>query len=106
MERNVNDADDAVEHATSGAHEAIDKVTGALRPGVEHLAEDAHHAVDRVANTASRMKQTLQVGGGRLKDAQARFSAERRAQIRDRPIASVALAFGVGIALGWLLRAR
>lgn len=78
MERNVNDPNGAVEPASSGARQAIDKVTGALRPGVEHLAEDAQHAVDRVADAASRLKQTLQVGGGRLKDAQARFSADRR----------------------------
>lgn len=83
MERNVNDPNGAVEPASSGARQAIDKVTGALRPGVEHLAEDAQHAVDRVADAASRLKQTLQVGGGRLKDAQARFSAERRAPIAD-----------------------
>jgi ElaB/YqjD/DUF883 family membrane-anchored ribosome-binding protein len=106
MERNVSDSNGAVEDASSGAHQTIDKVTAVLRPGVEHLAEDAHHAVDRFADSASQLKERLLVGGGQLKDAQARFSAERRLQIRESPIASVALALGVGIALGWLLRSR
>lgn len=106
MESNANDTTGSVEHASSGAHKAIDKVSGALRPGVEHLAEDAHHAVDRVADTATQLKSRLLVGGGQLMDAQARFSAERRLQIRENPITSVALAVGIGIALGWLLRSR
>ena len=106
MERNLNDTHGAVEHTSIGAHRAIDKVSGALRPGVEHLAEGAHQAVERFADTASQLKASLRTGGGHLKEAQARFSAERRSQIRESPIASVALACGVGFALGWLLRSR
>lgn len=106
MERNLNDTHGTVEHASSGAHQAIDKVSGTLRPGVEHLAEGAHQAVERFADTASQLRSRLLTGGGQLKEAQARFSAERRSQIRDNPIASVALACGIGFAVGWLLRSR
>ncbi len=106
MERSVNDTNGTVERASSGAHQAIDKASGALRPGVEHLAEDAHQAVDRFADKAARLKERLLTSGGQLQDAQARFSAERRSQIRESPMASVALAFGIGMALGWLLRSR
>ncbi len=106
MERNVSDTNGAVEHASRGAHQAIDKVSGTLRPGVEHLADGAHQAVERFADSASQLKARILTGGGQLKEAQARFSAERRSQIRESPITSVALACGFGFALGWLLRSR
>ncbi len=106
MERVYKETNGAVERASSGAHHAIDRVSGALRPGVEHLADDAHQAVERFTGAASQLKERLLAGGGHLKDAQARFSADRRSQIRESPLASVALALGVGIALGWLLRSR
>ena len=106
MERNLNDTHGTVAHASIGAHQAIDKASGALRPGVEHLAEGAHQAVERFTDTASVLRSRLLAGGDQLKEAQARFSAERRSQIRDSPFASVALACGIGIAVGWLLRSR
>lgn len=106
MERNIDEGNGAVERTSSGAHQAIDKVSDASRPVVRHLTENAHQAVDRVAGAASQLKERLLIGGGQLKDAQARFSAERRTQIRENPIAAVGLAFGIGIALGWLLRSR
>ncbi|MEO8123694.1 MAG: hypothetical protein ABI633_06560 [Burkholderiales bacterium] len=95
MKRDVNETNAAVERAFSGAHQAIDKVSGALRPGVEHLAKDAHQAVGRFGGAASRPKEMLLVGGRQLKDAQARFSVDRRSQIRESPTAWVALAFGL-----------
>jgi ElaB/YqjD/DUF883 family membrane-anchored ribosome-binding protein len=95
MENDINQTHGTVERASSGAHQAIDKVSSALQPRMEHLAEDAHQAVDRLAGAASQ-----------LKNAHARFSADRRSQIRESPMASVALSFGVGMILGWLLRSR
>jgi ElaB/YqjD/DUF883 family membrane-anchored ribosome-binding protein len=90
MERNINDTNN-----TTNTHGIV-----------EHVAEDVHQTVGRVADVASKLKGKLAAGGGQLKGAQERFNAERRTQIRDSPITSVAIAFGVGIALGWLLRSR
>lgn len=106
MESNITASNGAVERASYGAHQAIDKVSGALRPGVEHLADDAHQAVERAAGAAFELKERLRVGANQLKVAQERFSADRRSQIRESPMVSVGLALGVGIALGWLLRSR
>ncbi len=106
MERDINETNGAVQRVSSGAHKTIDKVSGALRPGVDHLAENAHHAVDRVADVTAKLQEKLVVGSGQLKQAQARFSDERRVQIRESPLASVGVAFGAGLVLGLLLRSR
>ncbi len=105
MERNVNNLGSTVEHA-AGTNDATSPAASAPWPRAEHVAEDVHPSLGRVADAASRLKEGLLVGGGQLRAAQARFSAGRRVQIRKSPFASVALAFGAGIALGWLLRSR
>jgi hypothetical protein len=42
----------AVDQAGMGAHDVIDKVSGAARPAVDRIASGAHLAVDKFATVA------------------------------------------------------
>jgi len=88
-----------VDHASTGAHEAIDKVSGAARPVVGRIASGAHHAVDQFASAAGQAADTLGVTGEQLNNAQVRAMEQCRGYLRDHPVASL----GIAVAAGFLL---
>jgi ElaB/YqjD/DUF883 family membrane-anchored ribosome-binding protein len=93
----------AVGSATNGAHGVVDTATAAA---VGHLAAGIHHAVDSVAGTAAHAAESLQATGRQWRDAQGRLTERCGAQVRDRPLTSLAVAAGAGLLLGWLLSRR
>lgn len=95
-----------VEHAAGAAHAAVDRASDAARPTVEHIAAGAHEAVDRVAGAATHAAEALEAKGEQLRDAQSHLIAACREQLRERPIATIAMAVAAGFALNWLLTRR
>lgn len=96
----------SVDQATSSVHKAIDKASDAARPAVDRVAAGAHQAVDKLAGAATQAAETLQVKRAQLTDAQSRFAESVRAQVREKPIASLGIAVAGGFLLSWLLIRR
>jgi hypothetical protein len=99
-------AKDRIHRASTGAHNAIDKAAGAVRPAVESMASGAHRTVDAVAGAASRAKEAIGGKAERLMNAEAQLVESSRAYVRDNPITSLTIALGVGYALSRLLQSR
>jgi ElaB/YqjD/DUF883 family membrane-anchored ribosome-binding protein len=60
----------------------------------------------RANEQGQSQKRWLDVTSGQLMDAQSRFTECCRAQVRDKPIASLGIAAAGGFLLGWLLTRR
>lgn len=95
-----------VGHATSDAQSAIAAAADAAHPAVDRLAANIHHAVDRVAGTATEAAESLDAKSRQLRDAQVRLTERCCAQVREKPMASLGIAAGAGLLLGWLLGRR
>jgi len=95
-----------VDKASSGAHDAIDKISDAAGPMVDRIASGAHQAVDKIAGAAGQAAETLSVKGGQLKNAQAQALAQARIYVRDNPLAALGIAVAAGYLLSRLLRFR
>lgn len=52
-----------VDQASTGTHDAIDKVSDAARPAVDRIALGAHKAVDKIAGTAAQAAEAVGVKG-------------------------------------------
>jgi ElaB/YqjD/DUF883 family membrane-anchored ribosome-binding protein len=86
-------------------------------PTVDRVAQTAHKAVDRMAETAAPAVDKLRSGVDQAADAlhtqvdklselEREMLDTARAAVRNRPIASVAIALAAGLLLGKLLSAR
>ena len=95
-----------LDNAANSVHKAIDQASGAARPAVDHMASSAHGAVDRLGDAATHAVDAIGVRSGQVRDMQSRLTSSCRSQVRDTPIASIAVAAAGGFLLGWLLRQR
>jgi len=95
-----------LDNASSGAHDAIDKVSDAAGPMVDRIASGAHQAVDKIAGAAGQAAETLSVKGGQLKNAQAQAMEQARIYVRGHPLAALGIAVAAGYLLSRLLRLR
>jgi ElaB/YqjD/DUF883 family membrane-anchored ribosome-binding protein len=95
-----------VDQASTGAHDAINKVSDAARPVVDRIASGAHQAVDKIAAAAGQAAETLGVTGEQLKNAQAQAMALARGYVREHPVTALGIAIAAGFLLSRLLRSR
>ncbi|HEX7373436.1 MAG TPA: hypothetical protein VF277_00550 [Steroidobacteraceae bacterium] len=96
----------SVENASNGAHRVIDRAAEAAHPAVDRLASNAHRAVDKAATGANRAAESLDGTGTRLREAGTHLTAGFRDFVRDRPVASLGIAVGLGFVLSSMLRRR
>lgn len=96
----------AVDQASSGAHDAIDKASDVARPAVDRLASGAHQAVDKFASVASQAADSLGVKGDQLMKFQERAMEQARGYVRENPVASLGIALAAGYLLSRLLRSN
>lgn len=94
----------AVDQASMGAHEAIDKASDIARPTVDRITSGAHQAVDKIASVASKAADTLGVQGEQLMNFQARAMEQARGYVRENPVASLGIAIAAGYLLSRLIR--
>ena len=95
-----------IEQAGTGAHNCIDKMSGAARPAVDRVAAGAHQAIDRAAEVAQRAAESVETAGGQIKEAHTRLMAECSGYVRANPVKSLGIAAAVGYLLGRLLSSR
>lgn len=98
--------DTNVEQAQSAAHDTIDKVSQQARPAVDRLSEKAHQTVDRLSGAASQAASTLSEKASHYREVQDHLVTGARDQIRERPVAALAIALAAGFVLRHLLSSR
>ena len=98
------DAD--VDQAQSAAHDTIDKMTQQARPAVDRLSDKAHKTVDRLSGAASQAASTFSEKASQYRDLQDQWVSGARDQIRERPVAALAVALAAGFVLRHLLFSR
>ena len=96
----------AVDQAGMGAHDVIDKVSGAARPAVDRIASGAHVAVDKIASAAGQAAESLGVKGEQLKKFQVQALEKCQGYVRANPVMSLGIAIAAGYLLSKLLSSR
>lgn len=97
---------DTVDHAATGAHQAIDRTADAARPAVDRLASGAHQAVDKIAGAATHAAESLEHKGDQWCDAQTQLVGTCREFVRENPVATLGIAVAAGFLLSRLLSSR
>ena len=95
-----------VDHANAGAHDVMEKVSGAARPAVNRIASGAHQAVDKIASAAGHAAETLGAKGTQLRNAQVRAMEQCRGYVRDKPVTALGIAIAAGFLLSRLWKSR
>jgi ElaB/YqjD/DUF883 family membrane-anchored ribosome-binding protein len=86
------------------AHQAIDDAAGRTTPAVETASAAAHRTIDRVADTATPAADWVAESSRRIVARSTEIADSCSAQVRSRPLATVAGALAMGYLLGRLLR--
>lgn len=77
-----------------------------LGPAVDRATAGLHDAVDKVAGAATAAAKAVDKKGEQLKAAQRRYVDGCRESIRDNPFASLGIALVAGFLVSKLLRLR
>jgi len=84
-----------IDRLSSGAHQAVDKAAA----GIDRLSSGAHQAVDKVAQAASTAAQQIGQRGSELRATQKQWTESAQEYVRRHPMATIGIAFGVGLLL-------
>lgn len=95
-----------IEHAGSGVHQAIDRVSDAARPAVDRIASGAHQVVDKAQDAATQAAESLGAKADHLKEAQTHLTQACGTYMRSNPIATLGIAVGIGFVLSRLMSAK
>lgn len=96
----------AIDDASNAAHEKIDQTSDALHPKVERIAQGAHQAVEKLAGVATQATRQWGTKSEQFKTAQQKLTEDCRVQVREKPVAALAIAAGIGFLLSRLFRSR
>lgn len=92
----------SLDKVARNAHEAIDKAQDAACSPSSTLASGAHQMTDSIAETARQVAANVSLGGAQWRLCTSRATENWRARVCARPLSSLGLAVGIGIAIGWL----
>lgn len=101
-----NDVEHMVDHASANAHEKIDRASAAVHPSVDRVAQGAHQAVDKLAGAATQASHQWDEKSEQMKDLQQKLTDDCRSYVREKPVASLAIAAAAGFLISRLLRSR
>ena len=95
-------------NGTSGivdrAHLMVDKAVDQLAPVVQGASTAAHQTIDKVATAAAPVAEWASENGRQLATKTSEFAEVCSAQVRARPIATLAGAIAIGYIAGRMLR--
>jgi len=96
-------------NGTSGivdrAHLMVDKAVDQLAPVVQGASTAAHQTIDKVATAAAPVAEWASENGRQLATKTSEFAEVCSAQVRARPIATLAGAIAIGYIAGRMRRA-
>ena len=84
--------DRTVDRMRQGAHETVDRLAERAKPAIDRAAESMHSATD-----------SLHARVDRLAEVEERWMETARQTVRDNPVATIAIAVGVGMLLSKLM---
>ena len=96
----------STERAFTGAHGAIDDVSGRMKPAVDRVARRAHVLVDKVGIAASDAAEAVVRSTRAVSSAPRRAIARCRDSVRAYPLASLGIAAVAGAILVACLKTR
>lgn len=87
-------------------HHAVSSAERAAQSTTDRVARAAHQAVDSLsgygARTEERLRETGRIAGKRGRQ----YADQVGGYVNERPLAAIAMAAGVGVLFGLLLRGR
>jgi len=86
------------------AHQIVDKAADQLAPVVQGASTAAHQTIDKVASAAAPVAEWASENGRQLANRTSEFAEVCSAQVRARPIATLAGAIAIGYIAGRMLR--
>lgn len=92
--------------ATEKSHEAVSSAEQTVRSATERVARAAHEAIDTLSGLGSRTEGRLRETGRRASETTREYADQVSHYVSDRPLASLAIALGVGFLMGVLSRRR
>lgn len=104
-------SDGALNKATVGMHNAVDKVTGAAEemarkaaPGLDRAADFAHRAVDNAAAAATPVAEWFNEQAEALNAAQKKLVSSTRDYVSANPLKALGIALAAGFLASRLFR--
>ena len=104
---------ETVNKASHLAHEAVDKATQATHQVADKMVNKgddlndlAHETINKATQATNQAADKIAEKGDQLIHAEQRLMKECTVYIRDNPITSVSIAFGVGFLLSRLFNNR
>ena len=98
--------DQKISEASSGMHEAVDKLSATARPAADRLAARAQTAIDTLAKGMSKASETMSATAEQLSDLQERAVDGARTSIRARPLTVIGIAIAAGFILSRVMSSR
>lgn len=87
-------------------HQSISDAERAAQSTTDRVARAAHDAIDSLSDYGSRAEQRLRSSGQQASRRGREYADQVGGYVNQRPLAAVALAAGVGVLFGLLLRGR
>ncbi len=87
-------------------HQAVSGAEKAAQSTTERVARAAHQAVDSLSQYGSRTEDRLRETGKIASRRGRQYADQVGGYINERPLAAIAIAAGVGVLFGLLMRGR
>lgn len=87
-------------------HQAVSSAERTAQSTTERVARAAHQAVDSLSEYGSRTEDRLRETGKLASRRGRQYADQIGGYVNERPLAAVAIAAGVGVLFGLLMRGR
>ena len=87
-------------------HQTVSKAEKAAQSTTERMARAAHEAVDSLSAYGGRTEERLRETGKLASERGREYAEQVGGYVNERPLAAIAIAAGVGLLVGILMRGR
>lgn len=95
-----------VGHASDVVHKKIESIVDAAQPAVAGIAEGAHNVVDKATGAATQAVHLIEETGQYYKYGRERAVKATSKYVHENPVTSLAMAVGAGFLISRLLSSR
>ncbi|MFP5349933.1 MAG: YqjD family protein [Gammaproteobacteria bacterium] len=87
-------------------HQAVSGAEKAAQSTTDRVARAAHQAVDSLSEYGARTEERLRETGKQASRRSRQYAEQVGGYVNERPLAAIAIAAGVGLLFGLLMRGR
>jgi len=87
-------------------HQAVSSAEKTAQSTTDRMARAAHQAVDSLSEYGARTEERLRETGKLASQRGRQYAEQVGGYVNERPLAAIAIAAGVGLLFGLLLRGR